>query len=282
MNVVGGQAVIEGVMFRNKEKLATAVRTPKGKIIIKQSKEPSLTRFPVLGWPFIRGIVALFETLIIGMKSLLWSANMSTDQEEELGTATIMFTVLFSVAVALFLFKLIPLGIAQLSQFVVGESKTIFVIIEGVVKLGIFLGYVWLIGKQKEIARTFQYHGAEHKTINCYEKKIPITLKNVLKQPTYHPRCGTSFIIFVLLLSIIVYSFLPIYNNFLITLAVRLLFLPVIASIAYEFIRLAGKYADNPYMKFLGLPGKFVQKLTTAEPNKKQVEVAIRSLKCVL
>ena len=276
---IGGQAVIEGVMFKAEDRVSVAVRNPKGEIKVKNQKFKSLTKKAILGWPLIRGIIILFETLILGMKALNHSANVSVseDGEEELGFWSLFFTFVFVILLALFLFKFIPLFVADILVDI--GNKYLFNIVEGVVKLGILVGYIYVISLMPDVKRVFQYHGAEHKVVNAFEHGKNVTLENAKSFSTIHPRCGSSFIVFVLFLSIIVYIFVPLDYGFWLKFLVRLALLPFIAGIAYELIKLSGKYRKNKVLLALISPGLLLQKMTTREPDDKQIEVALRAFK---
>jgi len=280
MEFIGGQAVIEGVLMKSGSKVAIAVRTPDGKIKVKEQKHISITKkYKNLNIPFIRGPIILFETTILGLKALNYSANMSLGEEKEetLGTGTIIATVLFSIVFALALFKLLPLGIAQItannfSQF---ENRYLFNLLEGGTKVLILIIYIYFISLMPDIRRTFQYHGAEHKVVNAYEHN---DLKNAKKYSRIHLRCGTSFILFVLSLSILVYLFLPTDISFLAKYGLRLALLPLIAGMGYELIRLSPKCEKNLFFKIIMAPGLFLQRLTTKEPTEEQLDVAKAAL----
>lgn len=276
--LIGGQAVIEGVMMRNKDKIAISVRAPNKDILTKKLK----IKFPHTEIPFLRGIVNLFEMLYIGIKSLDFSSSIFTGKEEKSSPLIIFLTIILSIALAVLLFKFIPLGAAQLLSKHIEVSNISFNLIEGIVKLFILLGYIYCISFIPDIKRTFQYHGAEHKAVNCYESGLKLTVKNVKKFSTKHPRCGTTFIILIILISIIFYTFIPKGYSFFTKFILRLLLLPVIASFSYELLKMGGKYRNNFFIKFLLEPGLLVQKLTTKEPDNKQIEVGIASLKAVL
>lgn len=282
MNSVGGQAVIEGVMMRNGNKIAVAVRKGK-KIILKKEKIKSITEKKPWGFPVIRGAVGLFETLGIGIKTLNWSADFATGEENKKQSAWLFVTaIIIATAFALVIFKLIPLGIAQFFSKLGFDSRLSFNLVEGAAKIVILVAYIGVLGKMKDVKVLFQYHGAEHKAVNCYEAKKPLTVANAMKFSTIHPRCGTSFILFVLLISIVVYIFVPMNFSFGFKLAARLVLLPLIAGIAYEFLKFSAKHQGNAVMKALMKPGLLLQGLTTREPTKKQMEVSIRALKEVI
>ena len=283
---IGGQAVINGVMMYNKPYIAIAVRNSNGKISIKKEKVNTFgKRFENIF--IIRGIVNLIDMLIIGTKSLNYSAYQSMDKKERKkakeSSFGIIVTIIISFLLALFIFKFIPLLIAQfLLNYKIIESSFAFNIIEGLVKVAIFGLYVYLISFMKDVVVLFQYHGAEHKAVNCYEDKKKLTVKNVKKYTTLNERCGTSFIIMVLILSIIVYSFIPTTLSLFAKYFYRLLLLPVVVGIAYELIRLSARYKKNKLFKIIIYPGLMFQKITTNEPSNKQIEIAIKALTAVL
>ncbi len=283
---IGGQAVINGVMMYNKPYMAIAVRNKNGKISVKKEK------IKLIGKRFenifiLRGIFNLINMLIIGTKSLNYSAYKSMDVEDRKqvkeNSFGMIFTLIISFVLALFIFKFIPLAVAQLLfNIKIIKSSAAFNIMEGLVKVAIFGFYVYFISFIKDVVILFQYHGAEHKAVNCYEDGKELTVKNVKKYTTLNERCGTSFILMVLLLSIIVYSFIPTSINFFLKYIYRLLLLPLVIGIAYEFIRLSARYKKNKFFKIIIYPGLMFQKITTNEPTNKQIEVAIRALDSVL
>jgi len=282
MSSIGGQAVIEGVMIRNDDIIATAVRTPEGKIKTKKEKIHSWAKkFRKIY--FIRGIINLVETLIIGIKTLNYSANIAagqtTEKEKPISTTYLIITMLIALAVALFVFKFIPLTIAQYFSKHVSDNNYLFNIVDGLVKIAIFVGYVMFISTMKDVKRVFQYHGAEHKAVNCHERGEKANIENCKKYSTIHLRCGTSFIITVLAISIIVYIFIPKELSFTQKLIWRITLLPAIAGISYEIIKIGSKYEKSTISKILTYPGKLIQKITTKEPDEKQLEVAIAALK---
>jgi len=294
---IGGQAVIEGVMMKNKHKYAVSVRLPDGSITSDVKECHSISeKYKIFGLPFIRGSVNLIESMIIGINTLTYSANFFEDEEEKkeedekgfMSGWVLAATLLASFAMALGLFMLLPQLIAEgvCKLFDLPLGGRVGAIIEGLMRLVIFIIYIKLITLMDDIKRTFMYHGAEHKSINCLEHGMPLTVENVKKSSRYHKRCGTSFIIFVLLIAIIVLMFIPpitAYSklvNFLLRFLVRLLLLPVIAGISYEFLKLAGK-TDNKLVNILSKPGFWMQSLTTREPSDDMIEVAINSVELV-
>lgn len=278
--MVGGQAVIEGVMMRGPELTATAVRDPSGKIQVEVKPVHSISeRFPILKKPFIRGTVSLIESLVIGMKSLSYSAKMAGEEDEQLTDKEMAGTIVFALVLASILFIAIPTGAAKLFH-VITADPVFLNLMEGFLRLIIFLAYIWGISRMKDIRRVFQYHGAEHKTIHCYEAGLPLTVANVQQFSRLHPRCGTNFLLIVMLVSIFVFAFLG-WPSLVERIASRILLLPVVAGISYEIIRLAGR-SDNKIIQTAIKPGLWLQYLTTRPPADDMVEVAIESVKAVL
>ena len=290
---VGGQAVIEGVMIRGLNHYVVAAR--KNRKIITREWAIKKKKYNFLKWPFIRGFVNLVEMLIIGIKSLMWSAEQASG-EEKIGKNEIAFTILISVAFSILFFIALPYLLTNLAGFTEDKKPVLFNIVDGVIRILIFLAYIIIISFMKDVRILFQYHGAEHKAIHCYEKNEKINIANVKKFTTLHPRCGTSFLLIVFIVSIAVFSLLPSiillqYPNFLnfniwlrrgILFPVRILLIPVIAGISYEILKVSDKRQENLPFKLISMPGLALQKITTKEPNKKQAEVAIASLKKLL
>lgn len=285
--VVGGQAVIEGVMMRSPAALAIAVRTPGGEITVQRKAltDPS-TRPKVLQLPIIRGVVTLFQALSLGVQALNFSANQALDEEEtQLSTWSMALTMLFAFALGIGLFVYLPLLLTNLLKDVmpvVAQSSLAFNLVDGVIRIIIFLCYLLGISLFKDLRRVFEYHGAEHKTIFAYENEEGLTAEHADKYSTLHPRCGTNFLLIVMLMSILVFSVLrsdaPFYMKFL----SRIVFVPLIAGISYEIIRFAAKRQDNPWFRWITKPGLYLQKITTKSPSHAQLEVAIRALQEVL
>ncbi len=273
---VGGQAVIEGVMMRGPEYIATAVRTPSGEITIKKDPVHSLgEKYPILKKPFIRGTIALGESLVYGMKSLSYSAQAAGEEEEQLTTKQMAVTMTFSAVLAIIFFLVIP---TYGAKFIPGvaESTVRLNIVEGILRLAIFLLYIWGISLTSDIRRVFEYHGAEHKTIWTYEAGEALTVENVKKHSRLHPRCGTNFLLIVMVVSIFVFAFLG-WPNLIERIISRIILMPVVAGISYELIRLAGR-TENHVIQTLVKPGLWLQYLTTREPHADQIEVAIQAL----
>jgi len=268
---VGGQAIINGVMFRTPDKVVVSLRKPDGSV---KAKELMLKLFAkkVKKLFFIRGIFNLIEAVYVGVKAINYSAAQSLDdgKEEKESKFLFAFTLIASVGIALFVFKFLPFFFAG---FVPTNSNVLFNIIEGLTKIIIFVLYVYFISKMKDIKELFRYHGAEHKVINCHEDKKEVNLENVKKYSVIHKRCGTSFLIFVVLISVLFYIFIPNSLSFGIKFLLRLLLLPLIAGFAYEFLKFSAKH------DFFTFFGGFVQKMTTKEPSDEQIEVAIKGLK---
>ena len=273
---VGGQAVIEGVMMRGPGVTATAVREPAGTIVVQKEPTKSIAdTYPILKKPFLRGCVALYESLVIGMKALSFSAKAAGDEEEEMSNSEIAITMVISTIFAIAVFLALPTFIVK---FIPGvqDNHVVLNLIEGVIRLVLFLLYIWGIGLTKDIQRVFQYHGAEHKTIHTYELDLPLTVENVRKQSRLHARCGTNFLLIVMVVSIFVFAFLG-WPNLLERILSRVLLMPVVAGIAYEVIHLAGR-SEHSFVKALIKPGLVLQYMTTREPEDNQIEVAIRAL----
>jgi uncharacterized protein YqhQ len=277
----GGQAVIEGVMMRGPGSRAVAVRLPEGNISVDNREIGSITRrFPFLKLPFIRGVVVLIESLIIGIEALSYSANQALGEEEAISGREIVLTMGLALAAAVGLFIVLPTGAAHLVKNYVPGSLAQN-ILEGVVRLGVFILYVVVIGRFDDIKRVFQYHGAEHKVINAYEAGVELKPAEVQRFSTFHPRCGTSFLLIVLVLSIFLFALLG-HQVLWWRIVSRILLLPVLAGISYEALKLSAKYAENFLCRLLITPGRWLQGLTTGEPDDSQVEVAISALGAVL
>lgn len=286
---IGGQAVIEGVMMKNGEQYAVAVRKPDGEIIVdKKEYAGVLSGTGIKNVPFIRGVLNFVDSLVLGMRTIMYAASFFEDEEAQ-GQAEdkeirerqerrwMNATLVLSVVMAVFLFMLLPYGISRLLGRFLPEMW--LAVAEGLLRLIIFLAYIIAISQMKDIQRVFMYHGAEHKCINCIEHGMELTVDNVRISPRLHKRCGTSFLFLVIFISIIIFLFVrP--ESALMRIAARILAVPVIAGAAYEFIRLAGR-SDNPVVDFLSRPGLALQKLTTREPDDDMIEVGIASVEAV-
>ena len=277
---VGGQAVIEGVMMRGPKDVATAVRDPNGRIQVETHPVSSIAdRYPILKKPMLRGTVSLVESLVLGLRSLSYSAKMAGDEDEQLTDKEMAGTIIFALVLASILFIAIPTGAAKFFHFIT-DDPVFLNLMEGFLRLAIFLAYIGGISRMKDIRRVFQYHGAEHKTIHCYEAGLPLTVANVQTFSRLHPRCGTNFLLIVMLVSIFVYAFLG-WPSLVERIVSRILLLPVVAGISYELIRFTGR-TTNPVALKLIQTGLWLQYLTTRPPQDDMVEVAIESLKAVL
>lgn len=278
---VGGQAVIEGVMMRGKTHVAVAVRQPDGEISVDVRPVNSISdRYPILKKPFLRGVVSLVESLVMGMKALAYSAQVSGDEDEKLDSKEMALTIAVSAGLAILLFIIIP---TWSMRFLTGitQDHMALNLAEGVLRMAIFLAYIAAISSMNDIQRVFQYHGAEHKTIYTYEAGLPLKVENVRPFSTLHPRCGTNFLMIVMLISMFIFTFLG-WPSLLERIASRIILMPVIAGVSYELIRYAGAHTDNPLVRIAITPGLLLQKLTTRQPDDSQIEVAIASLKAVV
>lgn len=285
MKNVGGQAVIEGVMMKSAGNWTVAVRDQGGTIHLKGERLGQLPR--LLKLPMIRGVIALFQALTLGIKAIEFSANKaySEESEENLSKLSIALTIMFSVVVGIGLFILLPLYATKLLGLVfqgISKNSLLFNLTDGVIRVFIFLAYVVLIGVWKEMARIFMYHGAEHKVIHAYEGGEDLTVENARKYSPLHPRCGTSFLMIVMVVSILIFSFIPQYWPFLLKFLSRIIFIPIIAGTSFELLKFSARMKDNPVMNFMIQPGLLLQRLTTREPDDSQIEVAIRALEEVL
>lgn len=292
--MIGGQAVMEGVMMKNGDQYAVAVRTPDQKIVIKKDSCQSITqRYPMLNIPIVRGVCSFGESLTMGMKTLMYSSEFFEDDSEEpdpfdktmrklfgekADSVLVTGTLILSVIMAVAIFMLLPFFLTEQLKKVI-SSYTVRTIIEGVIRVAIFLLYVWAISRMEEIKRVFMYHGAEHKTINCLESGDPLTPENVKKHSRLHKRCGTSFLLIVMCISIVLFLFIRV-DTLWMRFLCRILLIPVIAGISYEFIRLAG-CSDSKIITWLSKPGLCLQYLTTKEPDLDMIEVAIASVESV-
>jgi uncharacterized protein YqhQ len=286
---VGGQAVIEGVMMRAPRSVAIAVRRPNGEIVVRRELVVPLSeRYPIVKLPVVRGGVALFQSLIIGIKALNFSANEAMTEEEledgkpgeELSSWAMAGTMAVAFGFGIGLFFVLPLyatkWLTQLS--LISDNNIIFNLVDGIIRICVFLAYIWTISRMKDIQRVFQYHGAEHKSIFAHEAGEELTIANVRKYSRLHPRCGTSFLLIVMLVSIAVFSLIPKLWPFYLKAGSRILLLPLIAGISYEFLKWSAKHESHPLVRMIIAPGLALQRLTTREPDEAQLEVAIRSM----
>jgi len=278
---IGGQAVIEGVMMRSKHFWALAVRRPDKTISIKLFKNVSLTnKYKVLGFMFIRGIAVLIESMTLGFRSLSYSVNEATEEEVKFSKKEMTISIIIAVILAVGIFFVLPTVIGRsFSDFF--PNAIVYNLLEGLIRIGFFLAYILLISQIRDIKRIFQYHGAEHKTIQAYENDEELTPENVKKYSTLHVRCGTSFLLIVMVVAVFVFALLG-KQTMIWRIISRVLLIPVIAGISYEFIKLAGKFSRYRIVNIIFYPGLLIQKITTKEPDKSQIEVAISSFKKVL
>ena len=278
--IVGGQAVIEGVMMRGFGKVATALREPDGNICVSVKPVNSIAdRFPVLKLPILRGAVSLFESMMLGMKSLSISAQAAGEEQEPLTKRELVATMALAVALACGLFFVLPTFAAKFFRAVTDDPFALN-LAEGVVRLAILLAYLAAISRMEDVRRVFGYHGAEHKTIFCYEAGEPLTVANVKKFPRLHPRCGTSFLLIVMLVSTVVFA-LTGWPELWVRILSRIILLPIIAGLSYELIRFSAR-SQSSVVKAATLPGLWLQYLTTREPDDEMIEVAIKSLEAVV
>lgn len=292
---VGGQALIEGVMMQSKEKRAIAVRKSNGEIVIKKNNIKSwISEKKIDKIPFVRGSFILIENMIEGINSLNYSSEFFIDEDEDedkidlflkkifkdkANDIVIGISIILALVLSLGLFVLIPTFIGGLFSNII-QNKVILNLIEGIIRILILFAYIVIISKNKDIERTFQYHGAEHKAVYCYENNLDLTVENARKFTTLHPRCGTNFLFIVMSTSIVLFSFFG-WPNPLIRIIMRIICIPIVAGISYEIIRFLGKY-NNKLTKIVAYPGMMLQKFTTKEPDDSQLEVALAALKAVV
>jgi len=293
---IGGQALIEGVMMRGPKRLAIVVNTKDGFVTKVEELKLLKDKYPIIGFVFIRGVVNFINSMAVGVRSLMFSAECMPEEEiedpskldewvekkmgsEKAEKLVIAFSVVLGVALSIGLFIILPTLLAGLLSELV-EHRILRNLIEGFMRITIFLGYMWLATRMNTIKRVWAYHGAEHKTIFCYEKGLPLTTENIRAQSRLHPRCGTSFLFIVMLTSILVFSFTG-WSNVWVRIGFRLALLPVVVAISYEIIKLAGRY-DNILTRIISAPGKLLQRLTTREPDDDMIETAAEALRLVV
>ncbi|MDO5407223.1 MAG: DUF1385 domain-containing protein [Eubacteriales bacterium] len=289
---IGGQAVIEGIMMKNKDDYATAVRKPNGEIEIQKEKYVSMSeKVKLFGLPFVRGVFSFADSMILGMRTLSFSASFFEDDEdsepgkfelwldkvfgEKVEKVLMGFVMVFSVVMAIAIFMVLPLLIANVFRLVI-HSETVMAVLEGVIRIAIFVTYIKLISRMEDIRRTFMYHGAEHKCINCLEHGMTLTVDHVRASSKQHKRCGTSFLIIVMIISILFFMVVRV-DNVWMRIVSRIILVPVIAGVSYEFLRLAGR-SDSALVNLLSKPGMWMQNLTTKEPDDSMIEVAIAAV----
>ena len=299
---IGGQALIEGIMMLGPDKRATVVRKPDGELEVRlQPRKAIKDKYPILGWPLIRGVVNFGSSIINGVRELFWSADFYPEDEQpqepskfdlwlekklgnEKATSVVLaFAAILAMAFSVGLFFLLPTFVAGLFAKL-HDSALLHNVIEGVIRIVVFMLYLILISRMKDMRRVFSYHGAEHKSIFCYEAGLPLTVENVRKQPCHHPRCGTSFLFVVIVVSILCSSVVFTYvewSNMWVRFGLHLVLLPLVVGISYEFNRLVGRY-DNAVTRFLTKPGMWMQNFTTFEPDDSMIEVGIEALRLVI
>lgn len=298
---IGGQALLEGILMRGPQRQAIVCRSANGLVEKVDELHMVKDRHPILGWPLIRGVVTFIDSMVKGMQALTYSADLlpedeqvepdkldlwieKTFGEEKAKDIIIGVAVVLGIALSVVLFILLPTLLAGLTDGFI-HSPVVRNLFEGVLRIAIFLGYLWAVTRMKDVARMFAYHGAEHKTIFCYEKGLPLTVENVRPQSRFHPRCGTSFLFVVVIISILVFSLVSLkvalWDNVWVRVGLRLLLLPVVVAISYEINRWVGRH-DNLCSRILSAPGKWLQRLTTNEPDDEMIECAIRALELVI
>ena len=293
---IGGQAVIEGVMMKNGDEYATAVRKPDGTIEVKKDSYVSLgEKIKLFSLPFFRGIFSFVDSMILGMKALTFSASFFEDDEEDLEPskfekllerifgekmekALMSMVMVFSVFMAICIFMILPMFLANLFHYFI-KSQTLMAVLEGVIRIGIFIAYIKLVSRMEDIKRTFMYHGAEHKCINCLEHGLELNVENVRNSSKEHKRCGTSFLLIVMIISILFFMVIRV-DTLPLRMLSRVILIPVIAGVSYEFLRLAGR-SDSKLVDVLSKPGMWMQGLTTSEPDDSMIEVGIASVESV-
>ena len=292
---IGGQAVIEGIMMKNGDDYATAVRKPDGEIEVARGRYVSLTeKVKFFSLPFVRGVFSFADSMIIGMKTLTWSAGFFEDDEstepgkfelwldrvfgEKLEAALMSLVMVISVVLATVIFMVFPMLLSRVLHPLI-PSETVMAILEGILRILIFICYIKLISRMEDIRRTFMYHGAEHKCINCIEHGMELNVENVRRSSKEHKRCGTSFLLIVMVISILFFMVIRV-DNLWLRIVSRIVLIPVIAGVSYEFLRLAGR-SESRLVNLLSRPGLWMQGLTTSEPDDSMIEVAIRAVETV-
>ena len=271
----GGQALIEGVLMRGQNFLAAAFREPSGSIKVITEKLGGIYTSRITKIPFLRGLVILWDAIGLGTRYITLSANIQTGEDEKIEGPAMFATIAFSFVIAIGLFFLLPAGIGTLLQKWLGISSFVANMFEGLIRLFLVILYIWGVGKSKDIRRVFTYHGAEHKTINAFEAGSELIPSEVKKFSLHHPRCGTGFILILVLFSVILFTLIGPIDNIFIKLSSRIILLPVLVMVSYEYMRFASNHLSNKYLRLLSYPGMAMQKLTTFEPSDDVLEVAI-------
>jgi uncharacterized protein YqhQ len=278
----GGQAVMEGVMIRSKKHMVVCVRQPNDQILTKTEELHSLSeKSRFLKLPFVRGILALFETLFVGIKGIYFSANTAFgDEEEEISFSPkeIVVVVALALGLSILLFSITPFFLTSLMNL---GGGVVFNVVEGIIRLSFLLVYLAAVSRIRDLKRVFQYHGAEHTAINAYEAGVELNVENARRYPRFHARCGTSFLLIVMVISILLFSLVPNFGYW-VRLSYRILLIPVIASVSYELLRLSDRYKDSRIMKIITAPGLALQQLTTQPPDDKMIAVAIEAIKATV
>jgi len=281
LNNYGGQALIEGILMRGKKYVVASFRKPDGEIHIESEELTGIYKSKLGQLPLIRGLVILWDSLYLGMKYLTISANLQTEEDENIEGAALFFTLAISILFAMFFFFILPLGLREFLNKYLDLTTLLLNIFEGLFRLFLLVGYIWVIGFSKDISRVFAYHGAEHKTINAYEKGVEINQNNVKQFPLAHPRCGTSFLLTLVVISILAFSLLG-ELTLIMRVVSRILAVPFLAMISYEVIRWLGTHQGNPFVKLATYPNLLLQRLTTREPDTNIIEVAITAFEKLL
>jgi uncharacterized protein YqhQ len=277
MKHIGGQAVIEGVMMKSSKKVAVSVRK-KSRIVTEMFKyRPVSRKYTILTAPILRGVVNLIEMLVLGMKALTWSANQQTGEDDQITRKELALTIFIALAATILIFIVAPYYITKLF---IKQPNFLFNLVDGIFRIILFFIYLVLIGLMPDMKQIFRYHGAEHKAVNCYEAGVKLTPKNAKKFPKEHIRCGTSLLVIVIVVSILLFSLIK-DPRWYVNIPIRILFIPLIAGIGYEAVKIAYRFKKNPLIKAIVMPGIWTQKLTTKEPTLKQIEVAIKALNAV-
>lgn len=273
----GGQALIEGVLMRGRRYLAAAMRAPSGEIVVQTEELKGIYSSRLTSIPFLRGLVILWDAFGLGTKYLTISANVQTGENEKIEGPALFLSLFISLSLAVILFFLAPAGLAVLFEKWLNLSAFLGNLVEGLFRLVFVILYIWGVGKLPDIRRVFSYHGAEHKTINAFESSCPLTTESVAGFSLYHPRCGTGFVIILVIFSVILFSLLGPISNILVRFASRIILLPVLVMLAYEYMRFSANHLDHPVLKFLSFINMRTQRLTTVEPTPEMIEVALKA-----
>ena len=271
----GGQALIEGVLMRGSKYLAAAYRLPDGEIKVETEELGGLYKTRLVRIPFLRGLIILWDAIGLGSKYLTKSANYQTGEDEKIEGPAMALSLVISFTIAIALFFVAPAGVASLLEKWLGLSAVYGNLIEGLIRLILVIVYIWGIGRMPDIKRVFSYHGAEHKTINAFESSETLSVESIKKYSLYHPRCGTGFIIILVVFSVILFVLLGPINNIFIKIASRIVLLPILVMISYEYMRFAANHSSNPVFRLLSFINMSMQRLTTVEPDEKMLEVSL-------